>query len=162
MGPNKDRFLTLSQIQKWAAGLMRSHGSRRLWEDVSQKCCAHGIGYCLSDHCIPDSQQLFSECYVELNYRWSKYRIIDRKYLRGLRQHSIWALSECYKKNGHENYVSKLFCFWDFLQILLFWKKIRMRFCPNSHIHISQNIEERLSEHIAMPWRMSLYHWSKW
>lgn len=56
---------------------------------------------------------------------------------------SVSPLFECYKKNGHKNYVSKLFCFLDLLQILLFWqkKKIKMRFCPNSYMHISQNIE---------------------
>lgn len=36
---------------------------------------------------------------------------------------SVSPLFECYKKNGHENYVSKLFCFLDLLQILLFWQK---------------------------------------
>lgn len=36
---------------------------------------------------------------------------------------SVSTLFEYYKKNGHENYISKLFCFLDLLQILLFWQK---------------------------------------
>lgn len=61
-------------------------------------------------------------------------------------------LFECYKKNGHENYVSKLFWFsfcvvlffWGgghLIQILLLWQETRMRSHTSSHI--DENIDEK-------------------